>query len=112
METRKQVSPEIGIEQEFHRLADEWKSGRGPTSSAVKMAAHPAYQRIIAIGKADPDKVVPLLLAELARSPDHWFMALHAITGADPVPVTSRGRLTEMAAAWIRWWEKDHGGER
>ena len=48
-------------------------------------------------------EVVPLLLGELERVPDHWFRALHALTDADPVPDTSRGKVPEMADAWLRW---------
>jgi hypothetical protein len=58
---------------------------------------HPAYQQIIGLGPAG----VPLLLRELEREPDHWFWALRAITGEDPVPEEARGRLREMAAAWL-----------
>jgi hypothetical protein len=65
------------------------------------MAAHPAYQEIISMGRP----AVPLLLAELRRRPDHWFLALSAITGANPVPSESAGKLAEMAEAWIRWGE-------
>jgi hypothetical protein len=60
---------------------------------------HPAYQQIIGIGPA----AVPLLLRELERDVDHWFWALKAITGVDPVPPASRGKVREMAAAWLRW---------
>jgi hypothetical protein len=30
-------------------------------------------------------------------------LALHAITGANPVPPASRGNLQEMADAWLAW---------
>jgi hypothetical protein len=56
----------------FAALVREWKATRGPTSSAARMARHPAYQKIVAMG----DAALPLLLAELERSPDHWFAAL------------------------------------
>jgi hypothetical protein len=46
---------------------------------------------------------VQLILQELERSPDHWFWALYAITGADPVESADRGRIKRMAEAWIRW---------
>lgn len=91
---------------EFDRLAAEWRAGRGPHSSARRLAMHPAYRKIIAMGHA----AVPLILAELAKKPDHWFIALHEITGADPVPESSRGRLPEMADAWVRWG-REHGYE-
>jgi hypothetical protein len=47
--------------------------------------------------------VVPLLLAELRREPDDWFWALHALTGANPVPATGRGNVRAMAEAWLQW---------
>src|SRR5438128_1890379 len=86
-------------ERRFLALAARWKRERGPHSSSARLAEHPAYQEIIALGP----EVVPLLLRELEREPDHWFRALHALTGADPVPPASRGKLPEMAKAWLQW---------
>jgi hypothetical protein len=60
---------------------------------------HSAYQKIIGLGAA----AVPLLLAELRREPDDWFWALHAVTGADPVPEANRGNLPAMTEAWLQW---------
>jgi hypothetical protein len=88
------------LEQQFRRLANAWRTGRNGLSTAKRMAAHPAYQEIIAIG----EPVVPLIIAELECEPDHWFIALHAITGASPVPEEARGNLAAMARAWIDWW--------
>ncbi|HEX8662553.1 MAG TPA: glycosyltransferase family 2 protein [Beijerinckiaceae bacterium] len=87
----------------FHTLAAEWRNGRGATSSARAMSAHPAYLRIIGMG----ERAVPLILADLQHEPDHWFVALHAITGANPVPEEARGRLPQMAQAWIQWGERN-----
>jgi hypothetical protein len=84
---------------QFEALVREWKNFESPSSSVAKLAMHPAYQRIIGMGEA----AVPLLLAELEREPDHWFWALHAITGADPVPEQSRGNLKRMSEAWLEW---------
>jgi hypothetical protein len=92
-----------GVGAIFRALAERWKEERGPTSSTVQMAAHPAYRQIIGLGWA----VVPFLLAELKQQPDHWFGALHEITGAEPVPREARGRVRDMAAAWLRWG-KEH----
>jgi hypothetical protein len=86
-------------EQRFHELVAVWKRERGPHSSSALLAAHPVYQEIIDMGP----KVMPLLLRELEARPDHWFRALHALTGADPVPEHSRGRIREMANAWLSW---------
>jgi hypothetical protein len=92
------------LEEQFRELVRRWKAERGQTSSAVKMAATPAYRQIVNLGK----DAVPLLLAELERQPDHWFLALYEITGVDPVPKQSRGRINEMAAAWVQWG-REHG---
>jgi hypothetical protein len=87
---------------EFAHLADQWRKERGATSMAKRMAEHPAYRKIVAMG----EKAVPLILAELERQPDHWFFALHEITGANPVPEKSRGNLPQMAQAWLDWGRK------
>lgn len=87
------------LEKHFRELAATWKRERGPHSSAARLADHPAYRAIMALGPA----VVPLILGELAREPDHWFRALHELTGANPVPEAARGRLNEMALAWLVW---------
>jgi hypothetical protein len=94
-------SPET-LEQRFRRLAMAWKAGRYGLSTAKRMATHPAYQELIAMGEA----VVPLIIAELEREPDHWFIALHTITGASPVPEESRGNLAAMSRAWADWWRE------
>lgn len=86
-------------EQRFHDLVATWKRERGPHSSSARLAEHPAYRAIIAMGP----EVVPWLLRELEREPDHWFRALYALTGVNPVPPESRGRIREMAEAWLRW---------
>lgn len=87
------------LDERFRLLVARWKSERGATSSATQMAMHPAYQRLIGLGP----EAVPLLLRELQREPDHWFWALGAITGENPVPPEARGNLTEMAKAWLEW---------
>jgi hypothetical protein len=63
------------------------------------MVSHPAYQAIIALGPA----VVPFVLHDLEREPAHWFEALQAITGADPVTPAQWGNIPAMSAAWLRW---------
>lgn len=85
--------------EKFHSLAEAWRQDVRFTSSLTEMILHPMYQRIIGMGLA----AVPFLLRELEQKPDHWFWALTAITGADPVPAEDRGKLRKMAEAWLRW---------
>ena len=42
----------------------------------------------------------------IAGKPDHWFIALEEITGAQPIPPESEGKVKKMAEAWIKWWEE------
>jgi hypothetical protein len=88
----------------FHSLVAEWKAAVAHLSSTTARVQHPAYQKIIALGKP----AVPLLLHELQERPNHWFAALRALTGADPVAPADRGKIDSMTDAWIRWG-KAHG---
>jgi hypothetical protein len=88
-----------GLEKRFRELVEEWQAGVAAVSSTTARVQHPAYRQIIALGPA----VVPLLLRELERRPNHWFAALRSLTGADPVAPADRGRLGPMAEAWIKW---------
>ena len=94
---------EIGASDEdvalFAELTKQWQSETRLSSSPAEMAMHPAYQRIIGMGR----RAVPLILRELQRSPHHWFWALAAITGEDPVPRQDRGRVSRMTEVWLQW---------
>lgn len=90
--------PQSEVER-FQALVAMWQSDVRFASSVTEMVLHPAYQRIIGMGTA----AVPFLLREIERRPDHWFWALTAITGADPVKPEHRGKLREMAQTWLKW---------
>jgi len=89
----------------FQDLVSQWRKERNPLSSlAWNNVRNPSYQRIIGMGKL----ALPFILRELRRElrqgePDDWFPALWAITGDNPVPADSQGKLQEMAKAWIEW---------
>jgi len=93
------LPPVPRLKEEFERLAEQWRRDTKYLSTAKRMAEHPAYRQIVALGHA----IVPLILADLERTGDHWFSALRDITGANPVPEASRGRISEMAQAWLKW---------
>ncbi len=58
---------ELPIELRFEELARRWERETAFCSSASEIVGHPAYQEIIALGRG----VVPLILAELRRRPNH-----------------------------------------
>jgi hypothetical protein len=86
------------LQETFEALAERWREDTAVMSSVTQMSMHPAYQRIIGMGP----KVVPLILRELEREPDHWFWALTFITGEDPVPPEDAGDIRRMTEAWLR----------
>jgi hypothetical protein len=77
------------LETTFLQLTEQWQRETGMLSVVSKISMHPAYQRIIGMGQP----VVPLIMRELEREPDHWFWALSAITGVNPVKPEQKGRL-------------------
>ncbi len=93
------------IQNLFSMLVLRWRQERGATSSISQMAICPSYQRIIGMG----EKAIPLLLEQLGQEqddPDHWFWALQALTGEDPVNAGERGDMRKMAQAWLKWGSK------
>jgi hypothetical protein len=68
----------------------------------TEVIEHPAFRRIVAMG----NDAVPFLLRELKRKPSFLVFALGEITGENPVPLSARGKVTEMTKAWLSWGEK------
>lgn len=87
--------------QAFQSLATRWRRETKHTSNINKAISHVAYQQIIGMGKAMPTEVTRLLLGELERDMDHWFIALIEINGVD----VGMGQDTVSGAArkWLEW---------
>ena len=83
------------IRERFDELKDDWKSKTRHLSNTAQISLVFSYQQIIGMGPA----VVPLILAELEREPDHWFWALEAITGECPIPQCDAGDVEASALA-------------
>ena len=98
-----QLAERLVTAERFHRLATEWKQQSGYLSDSRRMAMLRPYQAIIGMGLP----VVPLILEELRREPDHWFWALEALTEANPVPEEAKGYVDKMAAAWVDWGKRE-----
>lgn len=99
MNVQQKSKPEIELEQKFQKLTEEWHRETAMLSLVSQMAAHPAYQKIINMGKP----AIPLLLKELETEPDYWFWALREITRENPVQPEQQGRLKQMAQAWLQY---------
>jgi hypothetical protein len=93
------------VEQRFQTLAARWIEITRFRSNTRVLRSDPAYQELIALGKA----IVPLIMAELEREPRAcWFTVLTGLTAENPVPASASGRIDEMAKAWLDWG-REHG---
>src|SRR5688572_30130297 len=94
------MDPQIpDVKADFQRLASTWQKDIMFLSSSQAREDHPAYRQIIALGAP----VLPCLLRDVEERQTHWFGALKAITGADPVPLSHAGNIGLMAEAWLNW---------
>ncbi len=91
------------VEDRFVKLRDQWKHESCYLSNTAQMALLWPYQQLIGMGM----NAVPLILAELKREPDHWFWALEAITGENPVSADDAGDVEASAKAWVAWGDRE-----
>jgi hypothetical protein len=90
------------LESLFRENVDKWKRETGHLSSLTRALTHPSYLRIIGLSRVSTGyELERLLLQELASEPDHWFAALSAITGIDPVKETDS--FDKSVEAWVSW---------
>ncbi len=92
---------EQNIESKFQSLAKTWRADTEHASSVSRMIAHPSYLAIIKLGSQYPNEVVALILKELRRRPDYWFVALETITG-QRLSKTD-GDFDDERRAWLKW---------
>ena len=90
------------LAKSFRKQVERWKDETGHLSSITKTLAHPSYLRIIGLARNSADhEIERLLLHELESDPDHWFAALSAVTGEDPVK--PEHDFDEAISAWLEW---------
>ena len=87
------------LADEFEALARQLERDTWYDSTGRVMHNHPAKIRITEMG----ERALPLIFARMQKHRLHWYGTLAEITGADPVPEESRGRIREMTAHWLRW---------
>ncbi len=95
----RQVAMKKQVGAQFANLASEWKHSIRIISNWNQMILHPCYQRIIGLG---PD-VIPYILNDLKQNGGHWFWALQALTGENPIAEDDAGKTRKMAEAWLSW---------
>ncbi len=90
------------LEKKFRELVSHWREETAFISSTSEIVTKFSYYRIIALGK----DAIPLILRELKENGGHWFLALQALTGENPVKPEDIGRMRVMAQAWLEWGQQ------
>lgn len=86
----------------FNDLSSKWKKETAAYSTTLHITRNDNYLDIIGMGQ----DAVPLILKDLQESPDHWFVALKAITKENPVRKEHLGNIDKMSQDWIDWGKK------
>jgi hypothetical protein len=94
----------FALSQRFEALATQWRRETRHMSLMSDIVLNRSYQQIIGLGKP----AIALILQDLKQQPDHWFWALRSITGENPIRPEDRGRVPQMAEAWLVWG-RQHG---
>ncbi len=91
----------------FVRLRNNWYKERSVASSVSAIVMCPSYLGIIGMG----EKALPFIFRQLeldGNDPDHWFIALEAITKANPISQDIYGNMPAMAQAWLNWADEHY----
>jgi hypothetical protein len=88
---------------QFNTLAQRWKKETLAQSSVASITMHPAYLDIIGMGR----EALPLILGDLQKETNHWFIALRAIAKVSPVKPEEAGNLKKMRDAWLKWGKEN-----
>ena len=84
----------------FRDSVDLWRRETAYKSSISRRISHPAYLRIIGLGR----QAIPWILQELRETPDYWFPALEALARDNFSPKASS--MKELCEAWLKWGEE------
>ena len=92
-----------GLRAEFAILAAEVEAAAAIVSATRRLARHPAYAGILALG----DDAIPLLLERLkeSRSRPVLLRLLGSLTAFQPG--AGQETVEEAAAEWVRWGKKE-----
>lgn len=92
------------LEERFRTLVSNWKKEIAFESSPTEILMNHNYLKIIGLGVP----ALRLILEELQREPDLWFLALESITGSDPAASEENtGDFKKISEIWLQWG-RDH----
>jgi hypothetical protein len=97
------LTEQLFTQLRFQLLAEKWKEESKYLAFAKDSLQLPNYQAIINMGKM----ALPHILADMQQQPNHWFSALKAITGENPVLPEHKGNIQSMTNDWLLWGRKN-----
>src|ERR1700722_3434931 len=90
----------------FREHVEQWKNETQHWSSMPRITSHPSYLRIIGLaGEFGKKALEKLILQELEADPYHWFDALEAISGKNPVKPDDD--FDAAVNAWLEWGRQE-----
>ncbi|MBK7764123.1 MAG: hypothetical protein IPI46_12395 [Bacteroidetes bacterium] len=87
------------VKKKFEIYKSIWQSETMFSSSVSEITNNGAYRSIVHLGQ----DVLPFILQDLEKSDSHWFYALEALTGKNPIKPDHRGDFKLMKADWLEW---------
>jgi hypothetical protein len=98
-ESRNAEAGPLDLALEFQELAAKWHEDTEDLAASARVVAHPAYLRIISLGRP----ILPQLLRDLHDNGGLWFPALEAITGVALGTVEERKSYRDLRQLWLDW---------
>lgn len=97
--TTSSANTPISLSQQFEVLVEIWRNETGMYSMDTRKVSHPAYLRIISMSH----QAIPLILNELRERGGHWYQALEAILGYNPIRIAGTVSIRELKEKWLDW---------
>ena len=92
------------LKKKFDTYSAIWRNETMFSSSITEITNNSAYRSIIGLGT----EVIPLIIKDLEINENHWFSALEALTGENPIKKEHRGIVKFMKNDWLDWAYKNN----
>lgn len=92
------------LKKRFDFYNSIWKNETIFSSSISEITNNSAYRSIIGLGQ----EVLPFIIDDLKTNDNHWFYALEALTGQNPIKENHKGIVPLMKNDWIEWAKENN----
>lgn len=92
------------IKKRFDFYNSLWKNETMFSSSISEITNNSAYRYIIGLGQ----EALPLIIKDFKTNDNHWFYALEALTGQNPIKENHKGIISLMKSDWLEWAQENN----